>query len=330
MPVRRSPDEQAGVEVGASRFPPELLYRAARLYYLENATQAEVAQTLGTSRPTVSRLLAEARAVGIVHIEVREPQVLDTRELGEKLSAAMGLSRVWVASSAAEGSVGQVLAPAVAEALRAADLRPGDTLLVSSGDTVNAVSYQPMPRLSGVILAPTVGGRDEPDARYQTNEITRRMAVEVGGTPALLHAPAMPGPALYEQLVQDESIRKVIKLWTTARAALLGIGAPTASRTVLPSMLPKELEQLKDAVADICVRPFDSTGRPIPIPGVERIVAMELSDLRRIPHAIGIAVGAAKIEGIATAARYRYINELVTDLPTAQLLLEAVTAPRSA
>jgi DNA-binding transcriptional regulator LsrR (DeoR family) len=44
---------------------------------------------------------------------------------------------------------------------------------------------------------------------------------------------------------------------------------------------------------------------------------MELDDLRRIPHAIAVAVGAAKINGIVTAARAGYINELVTDLPTA-------------
>jgi DNA-binding transcriptional regulator LsrR (DeoR family) len=55
-----------------ARFPPELLYRAVRLCYVEDATQAEVAANLGTSRPTVSRLLAEARATALVHIEVRE------------------------------------------------------------------------------------------------------------------------------------------------------------------------------------------------------------------------------------------------------------------
>jgi DNA-binding transcriptional regulator LsrR (DeoR family) len=37
------------------------MYSAARLYYLEDATQADVAQRLGTSRATVSRLLSEAR-----------------------------------------------------------------------------------------------------------------------------------------------------------------------------------------------------------------------------------------------------------------------------
>jgi DNA-binding transcriptional regulator LsrR (DeoR family) len=330
MTPRRSGEQEARASGGTPRFPHQLLYRAARLYYLEDATQAEVAEALGTSRPTVSRLLAEARAVGIVRIEVREPRPHDDRVLAERLAEAIGVTRAWVSAGAASGLVGPTLAPAVAEALCAADLRRGDALLVSSGTTVYSVSQQQLPPLPGVALAPTLGGRDEPDEAYQTNEITLRMAVRMQGTPVLLHAPAMPGPALYDLLLQEESIRRVTRLWASAHAALLGIGAPMATRTSLPSMFPRGLDQLQGTVGDICCRPFDRTGEPIPIAGVDHMIAMELHDLRRIPHTIGLAVGAAKVDGILSAARACYINELVTDFPTAQLLLEAVTATRSA
>jgi len=50
----------------AARCALELMVAAARLYYLQDATQAAIADRLGTSRPTVSRLLAGARGVGIV------------------------------------------------------------------------------------------------------------------------------------------------------------------------------------------------------------------------------------------------------------------------
>jgi DNA-binding transcriptional regulator LsrR (DeoR family) len=156
------------------------------------------------------------------------------------------------------------------------------------------------------------------------------MAVRMQGTPVLLHAPAMPEPALYDLLLQEEPIRRVTRLWASAHAALLGIGAPMATRTSLPSMFPRGLDQLQGTVGDICCRPFDRTGEPIPIAGVDHMIAMELHDLRRIPHTIGLAVGAAKVDGILSAARACYINELVTNFPTAQLLLEAVTATRSA
>lgn len=324
MAARRAPDDTTGA---ASRFPPQLLYRAARLYYLEDATQAEVAMALGTSRPTVSRLLSDARATGIVHIEVRDPDAIDTADLAERLARAVGLKKVWVTASATGVSIGKVLAPALAEALRNAELRAGDAVLVSSGATVHAVAQEELTPLPGVLLAPTVGGRDEPEEYYQTNEITRRMAVRANGNPVLLHAPAMPGPALHDLLMQDESIQRVTTLWHTARAAILGIGAPTVTRTSLPSMLPRDSEQLGRAVGDICARPYDAAGEPIAFPGSERAVAMQLADLRRVPHAIGLAVGADKVGGILVAARTGYINELITDIPTARLLLDAAEAP---
>lgn len=68
-PSAAKPDGSAS-EPESSHFPPTLLYTAARLYYEEDATQAEIADQLGTSRATVSRLLAEAKRQGIVRIEV--------------------------------------------------------------------------------------------------------------------------------------------------------------------------------------------------------------------------------------------------------------------
>ena len=47
-----------------------LALRAATLYYLDGLTQAEIASRLGVSRPTAGRLVARAKARGLVRIEV--------------------------------------------------------------------------------------------------------------------------------------------------------------------------------------------------------------------------------------------------------------------
>jgi DNA-binding transcriptional regulator LsrR (DeoR family) len=322
----KHPAEREPAQPG-HRFSPDLVYRAARLYYLEDATQVEVAKALGTSRPTVSRLLAEARTTGIVHIEVREPAGVPTAELEAALVEALGLSRAYVTPSSIGVPLGTVLAPQVATALEDADLAPGDALLVSSGASVYAVAQQALPSFPGVLLAPTVGGVDEPEAYYQTNEITRSLAVKVHGSPVLLYAPAMPSAALHPVLLDDPLIQRVTTLWRSAKAALLGIGAPPRTRSSLPSFLPPNLPAIDGAIGDICARPFDGEGRPIEFPGVERLVAMELDALRRVPHSIGLAVGAAKVPAIRVAARAGYINTLVTDAPTAQMLIVAANGP---
>src|SRR5690349_12228057 len=97
MPADAASD---GVALGeSSHFPPSLLYAAARLYYEDDATQAEVAEKLGTSRATVSRLLAEAKRQGIVRIEVVPPAEARSGDLGDRLARALGLESVHLSAA---------------------------------------------------------------------------------------------------------------------------------------------------------------------------------------------------------------------------------------
>ena len=50
-----------------------LLLTVANLYYLQNRTQAQIAERLRISRPHISRLLKRARQEGIVTISIRSP-----------------------------------------------------------------------------------------------------------------------------------------------------------------------------------------------------------------------------------------------------------------
>jgi DNA-binding transcriptional regulator LsrR (DeoR family) len=306
-----------------TRFSKALMHAAAQLYYGEDATQAEIATRLGTSRATVSRLLSEARREGIVRIEIVAPVEHDLDDLGERLRVALGLDAVHL-SALAHGTRGEALAPALATALRSAGLNPGDALLVSSGRTIYEASQTELPRLPGVLLAPTVGGQDEPEAWYATNEITRRLAERVGGTPAFLYAPALPGPDLYETLLADASTRRITELWGSARCAILGVGAPLTTRTTLPRFAPSDTRVLSTAVGDICSRFYDRDGNPVEFPGSERLIATSLERLQEIPVTIALAAGSSKVPSLLAAARARYFNQLVTDPETAWALLGAL------
>lgn len=311
------------------RFHPSLVYRAARLYYLEDATQAEIAAQLGTSRPTVSRLLSEARATGIVHVEVREPAQASATATAETLRSSLGLRAAYVAPSVPGLALGPLLEDVTGRAILGAELQPGDTLLVSSGVTVYAATQHSLPALPGVFLAPTIGGIDESEAHYQTNEITRAMAVKVHGSPVLLYAPALPSEELWQVLHDDPVTLRVTRMWKTARAVLLGIGGPPSRRRSIPAVIAPHAPTLDKAVGDICARPYDLKGQPINFPGVERMMAMKLEDLPHVQHSIALAIGADKVASILTAARAGYFNTLVTDTNTAELLLKARSSASS-
>lgn len=303
-------------------FSDDLLYRAAGLYYNEDATQAEVAKRFGLSRPTVSRMLSEARARGIVRIEVQRPQRLDTDAVAEQVRDALGLRRVWVALNAATEPAGAALARQVRNALNQVDLTAGDGLLVSPGRTIWEIAHYPMPALSGVIVAPTAGGMDEPEPYYQTNEITRLFAATTGGQPWFLYAPALPGRDLYEILAREPSIHRVFELWQRARVALLGVGAPLTTRTSYPSVLPRYLPSMAESVGDICLRPYNRQGDEIPFPGSAHLVSMQFETLGRLEWAIAVANGATKATSIISGARGGHLNALVTDSATAAAILD--------
>jgi DNA-binding transcriptional regulator LsrR (DeoR family) len=315
----------------SSHFSPSLLYAAARLYYEDDATQADVAERLGTSRATVSRLLAEAKRQGIVRIEVVPPAAAQPSDLCDRLAHALGLERVYLcAPLPAPGPgrsivdvMGRALAPATGRALNEAGLLPGDVLLVSSGRTVYEVAQHDLTPLPGVVVAPTVGGNDQPEDWYQTNEITRLVANRVGGRANYLFAPALPGPALYQSLLNDPSIQRVLHQWPTARCALMGVGAPPLTRSDIPQFVPTGSTSLRAAVGDVCSRFYDGEGGEVQFDGSDRLIALELEALKHIPVTIAVAVGREKIQSITAGARGGHFNRLVTDPATAEALLEA-------
>ncbi|RDI42020.1 sugar-binding transcriptional regulator [Nocardia mexicana] len=327
----QSPDTPAQSPPESGTFAPSQLYAAAKMYYEEDATQAQVAAKLRVSRATVSRLLSQARRQGIVRIEVRAPHGGEDADLAATLAEAIGLQQVYLsaplpAATPAKPTVevmGSCLAPAVSRALAEVGLVPGDVLLVSSGRTVYEVAQFDLERIPGVLVVPTVGGNDQPEGWYQTNEITRLISTKLGGRPNYLFAPALPGPDLYDTLHADPSIQRVLDLWPKARCALMGVGAPPLLRDDIPQFVPTTAASLRAAVGDVCSRFYDRAGEAVDFPGGERLIAVDLPVLQQIPVGIAVAIGEEKVAPILAGARAGYFNRLVTDPATARQLLEA-------
>lgn len=312
------------------RVTPRLLYAVASLYYLEDRTQAEIADQLGTSRPTVSRLLAEARRLGVVSIAVIPPSGADDEALAAELAPALGLRQVLVAPFVPRAAVGTSLAPALCTVLQATGLKSDEVLLVGSGRTVYEAAQATLPSLPGVVIVPTVGGMDDPEPWYQTNEITRQIAAKVGGRPVFLYAPALPGPELHERLLADPSLTRVQELWARARCAVVGVGAPPSQRSSLPSFVPPDAPWLPDAAGDVCTTYFGADGLPLRFAGSDRVISTGLDVLRRVPLVIAVAAGHEKVTSILAAARAHWFTHLITDSLTATALLSAVHAAADA
>lgn len=314
---------RGGGQAGAS---PALLRELATLYYKEDITQAEIAERFGISRPGVSRLLAEARRRGIVRIEIAALPEAHDNDLAEELASALALNRVYLAEEGPPEVLGSTLAGPLATALREANLRRGSVMVLSTGRTIYETITAQVPDLPGITVVPGVGGQGEPEAWYQANELTRHMATNCGGHPQFLYAPALPGPVLYETLLDDPATSNVIDLWNEADCAILGIGAPPHTRSTIASEIPLRDPALSAAVGDVCLHFFDFEGQPVDFPGSDRILGAPVDALKRIPSAIALAVGAEKATSIIGAARGEYMNELITDSATAVTVLRELRA----
>ncbi|GFZ87242.1 sugar-binding transcriptional regulator [Nesterenkonia alkaliphila] len=321
--TERASEPRAAERHGAQARDVELerLYQAAQLYYEQGATQAEVAEQLKVSRPSVSRMLSDARAQGIVEIRVHRPAPSDLEGLQQQLEEKLGLQAVHLAPGSQSRRVGPGLASPTRRALEDLALRAGDVMLIASGETTYPLAQQRLGDFSGVVIAPTVGGQAEPDPWHQTNEVVRAFTATNGGYPHYLFAPSMPSDALLAALQDDPGYRKIMEDWNTAKVALIGVGAPPSARNSIAQSVPRSHPNVAKAVGDVCLAFFDSEGQEVAFPGNERMVRIPSSALRAVPTRIAAAAGTHKTTSILTAARAGWFNVLVTDEETAQAIL---------
>ena len=89
----------------------------ARRYYLEDRKQSDIARELGVSRPLVSRMLSEARELGIVEITVHEPGTRAARMLDRLRAASSVRGGVLVEDGADNDATNRLLSQGAVELL---------------------------------------------------------------------------------------------------------------------------------------------------------------------------------------------------------------------
>jgi DNA-binding transcriptional regulator LsrR (DeoR family) len=304
----------------ASSDTSEALLTAAVMYYEHAASQQEIADRLGVSRPTVSRLLRRARELGIVRIEIVPPQV--EAGMSERIRERLGLRGVHIAPGrAAESDPGALLAAPFYEALDSVGLRGGDVVLVSWGRAVHSVGRTVRRPVPGVVITPAIGGNASDQPWFQPNEIARIWARALDGRPVYLNAPALVSPALERSLRSEPEIREVVDLWDHAKVALFGVGAwPKPDPSYAAAGFPVDDPALADAVGDIGGWSFTIDGAVVRHRDPRRVFGVSPEQLRTIPHVVCFAGGVSKAMAAVGAARSGLISVLVTDAATARAI----------
>lgn len=298
-----------------------MLHTVAKLHYEADLPQVQIAKQLGLSTATISRLLQRARAEGIVRIEVRDLVAPDV--LGERLAEVLKLRRVSVVDTPA-GSTPVTLAAPLATMLKVEGLRSGEVLALGWGRAVRAVLEAGLPPLPGVLVVPATGGMQQEAPHFQINEFVRIAAGQTGGTPHFIHAPYLPAAAARDSFLADPAIRHAVDLWDRIAVAVVGVGLPHALNPPEASVATPPEQRLVDAAGDVIRHYFDADGRMIDWEGEARMIAVSPEQLRAARLCVGVAVGENKALSIRAAARAGLISALVTDVQTAEAILDGI------
>jgi DNA-binding transcriptional regulator LsrR (DeoR family) len=284
-----------------------MVHMVAKLHYESELSQVDIARRLGVSTATISRLLQRARTEGIVRIEVLD--VVTPEDITSQLVGALGLKKAAVIEAPVSGALPALAAP-LGGLLRELDLTAGSVIGIGWGRAIREVIRTGLPRLPGVLTVPATGGMQQQAPHFQINEFVRLAAEQLGGTPHFIHAPYLPSAELRQAFLGDSAISDSVSLWDRVDVAIVGA-------------TPSE-QALVHAAGDVIRHYFDAAGNLISWEGEGRMIAMSPAQLRAVPLVIGIAASPEKAPAIIGAVRAKLINALVTDIKTAQAILESL------
>lgn len=308
--------------------------KIARHYYEDGLTQQAIADALNISRPTVSKFLKEAREEGLVQIKVIDIKKKgSTLQLEEELKSYFDLNDIKIVEC--KGNETQELKNRIGEAAAIyleTILHDGLKIGISWGSTLRAMidNLRGNKIVHNLEITTLVGGSGDMTYDVHANILAEEILKKYHGLGYFLYAPAIvDSEEVWNVLMMNQETRKLLERARNVDVALVGIGAPIKSSNLVKTGYFKkdEIKEIhqKGAVGDICSRFFDLEGKECQLEINQRIVGIELEDLKEIKQVIGIAGGAEKICSIYGALQGGFIDTLITDESTAREILNLTT-----
>lgn len=305
----------------------DLLITIAKMYYIDELSQQEIAEAVHVSRPTVSRMLKTAVKEGIVQIRIDDISSYGL-ELARRLKQRFGIHAIVVPGSDNLEESKQNVAAAAARYLEA-NIQSGALLGIAWGTTLSQVVKSIRPNAAKKIdVIQLIGGMSDRTKDTDANSMALMLSKALGGDSYLLQAPFMVQSKVLRDLLLDEPhVREHFQKIQEAAVAIVGLGStnPELSAQFRSGHITYEdAKRLRSegAVGDICGRYIDIQGNQCHTALNDRMIAVTLEDLKNVPVVIGVASGEQKTDIIIGSLRGKYIDVLITDERAALSVLE--------
>ncbi|HHV63190.1 MAG TPA: sugar-binding transcriptional regulator [Firmicutes bacterium] len=302
----------------------------ARRYYLNGATQTEIAEALGLSRMAVQRILAQCRKEQIVEITIKDP-ICTCLALEDEVRSRFSLVDAIIVSAPVDSSLLQKSIASFAARYLTEQVMPGMTIGAAWGRTVfqmmQFLDPCPQPHMYPGLRVVSLMGSLSTSLVTHPYSIVNKIGEVFNAEVYYISAPAVANsPNSRDIFLAERSVQDILDLARKADIAVVGIGDVGEHATLLQTgyLTLQELEELagRGAVGEILVWHYDINGSLVESPLSSRIVGLSPVELRQIKKVIGVAGGPEKVKAILGALRGRYVNVLVTDEKTARDLID--------
>lgn len=312
----------------STRPTTDLMLKVATLYYRQRLTQGQVAERVGVSRQTVSRLLQRAEDVGIVTVEIRAPRE-EVANLSDELAERYPdvTAHVVEHDPASAQHTMRIVARAAAR-LCERRLAPGAVLGLAWGVTAlefaRGLSTSPHEDVTVVQIDGSIpGGPGTGGSEYVVHEA----ADSLGATARPLMTPLyVDTRGIRDALVSDTRTAETLDMARHADIVAFSAGTVTASSGLRASgfLSTEQLEALaaEGAVGEICGQFYAIDGSPRGVELASRSISVSLDDIRRIPVRLLFASGPEKRDAIIGALTAGLATEVFVDAELAQAILD--------
>ncbi|MEA5003512.1 MAG: sugar-binding transcriptional regulator [Christensenella sp.] len=317
----------------------DLKIKIAHLYYMEDKTQAEISKMLNISRPTIVKMLKEAKIEKIVRIQIAEPRQTNAFLKDElALRHLLGIEDVKIVNVPSENRdiiddrIGSATATYTANLLKS-----GGHIGFGWGRTLEcfAEKVKTTNKIKDVEFIPLIGGLGtNREVNILSNALCEKVASNFPrSTVRYLYAPMIAANILTAQAFLDSKpLKTIFDKAKLLDLAVVGIdGELDHSSTIenvhatdSDAVTRGDIEDLRknNAVGCICARFYDVGGTPCNTSLNQRVIAVNTATLKSIPTVVAAAGGKYKVDAIIGAARGKLFNVLITDEYTAKGILE--------
>ena len=310
-------------------YTDELLYKVAKMHYIDDLTQADISKQLNLSKPKVSRLISRAKEEGIISISINCPHDDDTDYLKQQLQGVLGIENILVVQSISDSESENMRAMASSAAKYFLDfIQDGDNIGVSWGYTlVEIAKALPVCSLQRSSIVQIAGNLDNADSTNYANEIVRlfgeKLCIDKKTT---LPCPVLvENPIIVDLLQHDSKISSIMEQINTVDVAFVNIGMLSESNCLCQTgfISQKDLLYLKskNSVGCVCSRFIDLNGNIADEGFNSRTISITPPTLQKARTTFACITSERKIPILYAAVEGKLVNTIAIDSNTAKQLI---------